>query len=297
MSMFMWTKWKWDKTRGVNKFVEDQNHADIEWITNEKMRGYIQQYSIRNVDPNKEEGHLYWAVLEEDDIEEDDIEEAGIQQYNSEEHGIKQYNSEEDGIQQNSEEDGIQQNSEESSKEDASSGESETEYCDHILNKLEEDDEDDVDDEYEPQYLEKYGEEPLTDNLGKTQVYVGQAEKGIRKRWVEDSSSHCKNMELARNVMCNMMNYDPETLKGLQLVDLRFLLHKANNLEGDNCGLFLMSLYQHATLSESEAKDIESVEMDGWTLKPLNMLYGMNCKRGNSKGEKSKKTLKRGSKH
>ena len=250
-----WTKWKWDKRRGVNRFVEDQNHADIEWITNKKMKKYIQQHSISSVDPNKKEGHLYWAVLEEDDIEEDDIEEHGI-----EKDDIEQYNNEE------------------SPKEDESSEEWETEYFDHIFNKSDEDDEDDV---YEYQYHETCDKEDFTDDLGETQVYVGQAGQGIRNRWVEHTSSHCKNMELSRNVMYNMMNYDPETLKERQLVDLRFLLHKANNLEGDNSGLFLMHLYRDKTLSESESIDIKGVEMDGWTLEPLNMLYGMNCKSGN----------------
>ena len=250
-----WTKWKWDKERGVNKFVEDQNPADIEWITNKKMKEYIQQYSIKNVDPNNKEEHLYWAILEEDDIEEDDIKKDDIEEDN-----IEQYNSDE------------------SPKEDESSGEYETEYLDHIVKSSNEDDEDD---EYASQYLEKTGKEDSRDDLGETQVYVGIAGGGIGNRWVESTSSHCKNMELSRNIMCNMMNYDPETLKEQQLVDLRFLLHKANKLEGDNSGLFLMSRYPDTTLSESESNNIEGVDMDGWTLEPLNMLYGMNCKRGN----------------
>ena len=90
-----WTKWEWDKTWGVNKFVEDQNDADIEWITNEKIKNYIQQYSIRNVDPNSEK-HLYWAVLEEDDIEEDDnIQEDSIKEDAIGEDEIEQNNSDE----------------------------------------------------------------------------------------------------------------------------------------------------------------------------------------------------------
>ena len=298
-----WTKWKWDKKRGVNKFVEDQNHADIEWITNKKMKKYIQQRSIPNVDPNKKEEHLYWAVLEEDDI--------NVDPNKKEEHLYWAVLDEDDIKEDDIEEDDIKEDDiEESPKEDESSGEYETEYFDHVMKILDEDDEDeeyesqylamknldedeeyesqylamknlDEDEEYESQYLEKCGKEDFRDDLGETQVYVGQAGQGIRNRWVEHTSSHCKNMELSRNVMYNMMNYDPETLKEQQLVDLRFLLHKANNLEGDNSGLFLMRLHPDKTLSESESIDIEGVEMDGWTLEPLNMLYGMNCKRGN----------------
>lgn len=187
-----WTKWKWDKTWGVNKFVQDQNPADIEWMTNIKMRTYITQTSmVADVDPNKKENHLYWAILEEDDIEEDD-----------------------------------------------------------------------------------------SDGSSKTQVYVGRTGRGIRSRWVEDTSSHCKNMERSRNFMYNMMHYAPETLKDQQLVDLRFLLHKADNVEGDNSGLFLMPPRQDKTLRQSESMDIEGVVMDDWFLEPLDMLHGMNCKRG-----------------
>ena len=247
-----WTKWKWDKKRGVNKFVEDQKPADIEWITNEKMKEYIQQNSIKKVDPNNKE-HLYWAILEEDDIEEDNIE---------------------------------QSNSDESPEDDESSGDYKTEYSGHIFKSSNEDDgddEDDEDDEYD-------GYQCVLPIPGKTQVYVGIAGGGIRNRWVESTSSHCKNMELSRNIMYNMMNFDPETLKERQLVDLRFLLHKANNLEGDNSGLFLMSRDPVTTLSESESKGIEGVDMDGWTLEPLNMLYGMNCKRGNKGQEQNKQT-------
>jgi hypothetical protein len=60
-----------------------------------------------------------------------------------------------------------------------------------------------------------------------------------------NTKSHCRNMELSRNVMYNMMNYDQNTSEGQQLVDLRFLLHKADShhqerQEGDRCGLFIM---------------------------------------------------------
>ena len=73
-------------------------------------------------------------------------------------------------------------------------------------------------------------EEPHGNNLSKTQVYVGKARHGIKQRWAgNQDSSHCRNMELSRNVMYNMMNYDPDILATKQLVDLRFLLHKSHH--------------------------------------------------------------------
>ncbi len=47
--------------------------------------------------------------------------------------------------------------------------------------------------------------------------------------------------------MYNMMNYDPDTLATKQLVDLRFLLHKAHHPDGSNSGLFIMGLQGYVT--------------------------------------------------
>ena len=154
---------KWICNRDRSVFEATDVETDINWITNVPLRNYITKYSVQNdrdaAFPNGE-NHLYWALLEEEDLEENQPHAA---------HG---------------------------------------------------------------------------DNLGITQVYVGKAMHGIKDRWVANTKSHCRNMELSRNVMYNMMNYDQNTLEGQQLVDLRFLLHKADTHhqrhEGDRCGLFIM---------------------------------------------------------
>jgi hypothetical protein len=99
-------------------------------------------------------------------------------------------------------------------------------------------------------------------NLGTTQVYVGKAMHGIKDRWVANTKSHCRNMELSRNVMYNMMNYDQNTLEGQQLVDLRFLLHKADTYHqerqvGDRCGLFIMGRQGYGDGENVERRNIE----------------------------------------
>ena len=121
---------------------------------------------------------------------------------------------------------------------------------------------------------------PHVNDYGRTQIYVGSATRGIKDRWAADSKSHSKNIELSRNVMYNMMNYDQNTLqKQLQLVDLRLLLHKANqyNQEEDKCGLFIMQHFENLTLAKSESKDIKGIKVnDNLTWEPKNMLFGVN---------------------
>ena len=123
------------------------------------------------------------------------------------------------------------------------------------------------------------------DNLGTTQVYVGKAMHGIKDRWVANTKSHCRNMELSRNIMYNMMNYDQNTLEGQQLVDLRFLLHKADThhqrQEGDRCGLFIMGQQGYGDGENVERRSIEGVPLqlgrNVWHLTTTNMKFGMNC--------------------
>ena len=118
-------------------------------------------------------------------------------------------------------------------------------------------------------------------NLGKTQVYVGRARHGIKERWAGSlDSSHCRNMELTRNVMYNMMNYDPDTLSRKQLVDLRFLLHKAHHPDGSNSGLFIMGLQGYDDYEQAETSNRQGIPLRvgeaKWTLIPTNMKFGMN---------------------
>ena len=124
------------------------------------------------------------------------------------------------------------------------------------------------------------------DNLGTTQVYVGKAMRGIKDRWVANTKSHCRNMELSRNVMYNMMNYDQNTLKGQQLVDLRLLLHKADTYHqerhgGDRCGLFIMGRQGYGDRENSEKRDRKGIPLqlgrNVWHCTPTNMKFGMNC--------------------
>ena len=63
-----WRKWNWNDHR--RKLVRAENVENIEWITNNVLKKYLTNNSDENADPNKK-GHLYWAVFEEDDFEND----------------------------------------------------------------------------------------------------------------------------------------------------------------------------------------------------------------------------------
>jgi hypothetical protein len=86
--------------------------------------------------------------------------------------------------------------------------------------------------------------------------------------------------------MYNMMNYDQNTSEGQQLVDLRFLLHKADThhqerQEGDRCGLFIMGRQGYGDGENVERRNIEGVPLqlgrNVWHLTTTNMKFGMNC--------------------
>ena len=62
--------------------------------------------------------------------------------------------------------------------------------------------------------------------IGKTQVYVGKANNGIRGRWIKDKDNHCEKMKKCLDNVCAMTTYDPSTLEGIQLVDARLALAK-----------------------------------------------------------------------
>jgi hypothetical protein len=107
--------------------------------------------------------------------------------------------------------------------------------------------------------------DPHVTTFGRTQVYVGKAKEGIKQRWTgSQTTSHCKKMEFARNVMCEMTSYDPTALKSLQLVDLRLLLHRASR-QSKEWGLFIMKEFaKNSTkgveeLNTAENKDIQGI--------------------------------------
>jgi hypothetical protein len=131
----------------------------------------------------------------------------------------------------------------------------------------------------------------------RTQVYVGIAKNGIKERWTGGGTSHCKKMEFARDVMCDMLSYDPTALRSEQLVDLRLLLHKACNQDDETSGLFIMEQFtkeddteqiigDKSRLVPAEGKNIngKKTSSDEFILNvrqnenwiPKDMNYGMN---------------------
>lgn len=135
--------------------------------------------------------------------------------------------------------------------------------------------------------------------IGKTQVYVGKAEKGIKDRWLADSRSHCKKMKKCLDIIQEMDTYAPNCLKDIQLVDARLLLAKlrreSESLESkrEKCALFVMKIYggdAEQDLATDEKRNIDGKKYAGqqgdqnilspdvcryW--KPKYMAYGMNC--------------------
>ena len=211
-----WTKWICNPAQSVFEATDEETDIDS-WITNVPLRNYITAHSVENsADRNlpNEVGHLYWAVLEEDDYDND--------------------------------------------------------------------------------------RKPLETLPFRTQVYVGRAKNGITERWTGGGTSHCKRMEFARDVMCDMLSYNPTALRSEQLVDLRLLLHKACNQEGENSGLFIMEQFttevvvndtqqiigDKSRLDPAESKNIngKKTSSDEFILNvrqnenwiPKHMNYGMN---------------------
>ena len=127
--------------------------------------------------------------------------------------------------------------------------------------------------------------EQAEDHTFKTQVYVGKAANGVKQRWPGSGTSHCKKMEFTRNVMCNMLTYDPTALLSEQLVDLRVLLHKACNPDGSKSGIFIMDEFgDNDALKKAEGNDRDGIELqrgeteDTYTFRVTDMKYGMNFK-------------------
>ena len=84
------------------------------------------------------------------------------------------------------------------------------------------------------------GEKLKLEEIGKTQVYVGKANNGIRGRWTKDKGNHCKMMKDCLDNVCAMTTYDPLRLKGIQLVDARLALAK---VRGERTALFAIKTF------------------------------------------------------
>ena len=129
------------------------------------------------------------------------------------------------------------------------------------------------------------------EEIGRTQVYVGQANKGIKNRWLTSSSSHCHKMKKCLSVFRDVKTYNAELVSDVQLVDAVLLLEK---LKGNaNSALFLMKTFDRTKeLRDAERRNIVGKKMSSdhdniipcklglrprW--KPIDIAYGMNVNR------------------
>ena len=71
-------------------------------------------------------------------------------------------------------------------------------------------------------------------------MFVGKAEGGIRRAWIDDNGSHGDMMKRCAEHVRSMTKYDPLRLKGMNLVDARLVLGK---LRGDKCSIFLLKTF------------------------------------------------------
>ena len=84
------------------------------------------------------------------------------------------------------------------------------------------------------------GEKLKLEEIGKTQVYVGKANNGIRGRWTTDGDNHCAMMKKCLDNVCAMTTYDPLRLEGIQLVDARLALAMVRR---ERTALFVMKTF------------------------------------------------------
>ena len=71
-------------------------------------------------------------------------------------------------------------------------------------------------------------------------MFIGKAENGIRRAWIEDTVGHGDMMKRCADHVRSMATYEPLRLKGLHLIDARLVLGK---LRGDRCGIFLLKTF------------------------------------------------------
>ena len=146
----------------------------------------------------------------------------------------------------------------------------------------------------EDSHFHAAGEKLRLNEIGKTQVYVGKANKGIKNRWLTSPSSHCHNMNKCLSVFREVKTYNAELLSDVQLVDAVLLLEKLKRPEHAKSALFLMQTFAGGKeLRNAEKRNIDgrrspkkhlniipSSELDlrpRW--KPIDMAYGMNVNR------------------
>jgi hypothetical protein len=93
------------------------------------------------------------------------------------------------------------------------------------------------------------GDQLQLNDIGRTQVYVGKADKGINGRWL---AGHCNYMMKCLKGIRRMKEigtYEPLLLKDIQLVDARLLLAKLR--ANKNIALFVMKTFGH-DIAEAE---------------------------------------------
>jgi hypothetical protein len=83
------------------------------------------------------------------------------------------------------------------------------------------------------------GDNLSLEEIGKTQVYVGKANKGIRGRWI-NGDNHCAMIKKCLENVCAMTTYNPSTLEGIQLVDARLALAKVRR---EKIALFVIKTF------------------------------------------------------
>ena len=136
-----------------------------------------------------------------------------------------------------------------------------------------------------------HGENSGLEEIGRTQVYVGKANNGIKDRWLTSPSSHCHNMKKCLSVFRDVKTYNAELVSDVLLVDAVLLLEK---LKGNtNSAIFLMKTFDGTKeLQDAERRNIVGKKMSSdhdniipcklglrprW--KPIDIAYGMNVNR------------------
>ena len=80
-------------------------------------------------------------------------------------------------------------------------------------------------------------------DIGKSQVYIGKANNGIKGRWLEDGGNHCEKMKECLDTVNAMTTYNPMFFKAIQLVDARLALAKVRGEEKEKTALFVMKTF------------------------------------------------------
>ncbi len=96
--------------------------------------------------------------------------------------------------------------------------------------------------------------------IGRTQVYVGRTNKGIKGRWTGAGNNHCEKMKKCLDNVCDMttiMTYDPSRLEGITLVDARLVLAK---VRGKKTALFVIKTFGESSSETSEDEESDATE-------------------------------------